>query len=378
MPTRNAPSPGGASGRIRMSSPATPPVVAGASRRTRRGRGSGWPDSGILGGPRKSSATRGAGRADRPREDRAGRDMFRHFVASSSSPSASQGQKSGVRSAYFPAVPEHAAPAAPRARAPPPSSSSTDPTLPAKVSLEGHQSFHEVEPRHCVPMPFTLEGTPLPPGEPAPSPHTHFSERPPLRPMQGSGRSTSHVLSHNHELQFPMTLSILWDRTPLRTPVIIPHERLLPSIWISSQTVQALGSAHQRQQERQQRDSPQTARPVGQLIGRATFSSRTMRGAEDDDAATFLGESRPIVCIDVFDPGKSATEDDASQTGNPVLQPTHDAVADIEGVVMIPVAGGTLTPSTRAASSSWVSQGVGAVVSHVTGLARTCSGGGKT
>jgi hypothetical protein len=443
----DAPSPGGGpSSSLWMSSPATPPVIAGvAARRAenggnrRRGGGGGGgggtrrPRGFGAAKPRHSNVIGRLGRAPVPLKaatlkaatenivnDNAGRQMFQQFVASSSSSSSSVQRESGgggtitqdaTGFASKRGQREHRA--APQLPLPPPSSayfpafptgarqSQEDPRQNAAasmVTLEGHHSFHEVEPRRRVPLPFALDGTPLSPGDDEwvsqqqfHSPQHRTTTTTTTTTTRGSGRSTSaHVLAHDRALRFPSTLTILWDRTPLRTPVIIPHERLLPSLWVSSQTVQALGFAAQQQQRRQQdlqrqSDGPAPMRPVGLLIGRATFPGRSGPAAEDE-AAAFLGESRPVVCMDMFDPGQT----DPSTT---TLHPTHDAVADIEGVVMLPVSRGTLVPAsttitssstssssssstTTTTSPSWVSLGMGAVASHVLGLARACSRGG--
>ena len=43
------------------------------------------------------------------------------------------------------------------------------------------------------------------------------------------------------ELSFPETLSVLWQRRPLCTPVIVPSACLVPAMWVSRKSLLALG-----------------------------------------------------------------------------------------------------------------------------------------
>ena len=200
-------------------------------------------------------------------------------------------------SAYFPLPGPHSSTVNPAAYSPSP-------------SYVEPPSYHEVEPRSSstVPRPFTIDGDTLP------SQGWSTSTMPTTTAAAGARPRSTYVLSHDpNELEFPSTLEILWDRTPLHAPIIVPHDRLLPSLWVSRQTMITLGDSlpylggggRDSRREGKQQDQ---CRQLGLLVGRASFPGRALGKQEHDGSSnrvppTFMADARPVVCLDLFDPG---------------------------------------------------------------------------
>ena len=279
-----------------------------------------------------------------------------------SPPHCQQHDITTVQSAYFPLLP----PSAPNK--PDPSSQHTthNPTAtPLPTSLEPAQtpleephayqepiSFHQVEPRNLVPRPFTMEGYSLPANKATLPIHDHST----TFQQYTTPTRTHYVMSHDpNELEFPTTLDILWDRSPLRTPIIIPHERLLPSLWVSRQTMLSLSQsvAHSDSQDGQRNARQGFDVPMGLLVGRASFPGRSghnrSRGQPSQLPPTFVADARPVVCLDLFDSGRQlcnvdshvddelAHEQKAPNTPTTILVPSNDSLLKASNVVMIPV-----------------------------------------
>jgi len=285
-----APSPDSHAGAISMSSPITPPIRShdDADGRRRYRQPQQQQQQKFL---RKTSSPSSSSSSSQHTFDQDNGDGFDTRRMKSTFPT----------SAYFPLPVPHKSTVNPAAYSPHP-------------SYVEPPSYHEVEPRSSstVPRPFTIDGDTLP------SQGWSTSTMPTTTAAAAARPRSTYVLSHDpNELEFPSTLEILWDRTPLRAPIIVPHDRLLPSLWVSRQTMISLGESlpylgggrRDSRREGKQQDQQDQRRQLGLLVGRASFPGRALGQQEHDGSSnrvppTFMADARPVVCLDLFDPGR--------------------------------------------------------------------------
>ena len=265
-------------------------------------------------------------------------------------------------------------------------------------------SFHQVEPRNMVPRPFTLDGYSVPPST-STSGTGNFTTSTPYHPqLPQLPRRTTYAMSHDpNALEFPSTLDILWDRSPLRTPIIIPHERLLPSLWVSRQTMVSLGQSvaylqsqakgneetkeTKESKESKENQHHQPLESIGLLIGRASFPGRTVHppnGYQQQQLnvpPTFMADARPVVCLDMFDPGRKVfhagrDEGDTNEhllcNNSTILVPSNETLVTAPDVVMIPVKRHTTLSTTATASTTTLAISRDTAAAHIVDLADAC------
>jgi len=369
MLSNNSPSPGTHSGTLAMSSPVTPPINSHRNVQQRRVRATRFPL------PVKSNP---------PPPSR----YQQHNITTETPPP----QSCPVQSAYFPILPP-SSPTPPNPTATPLPTSSEPARTPPEESHRYQEpiSFHQVEPRNLVPRPFTMEGYSLPANTATLPLHDHST----TFQQYTTPTRTHYVMSHDpNELEFPTTLDILWDRSPLRTPIIIPHERLLPSLWVSRQTMLSLSQsvAHSDSQDGQRNARQGSDLPIGLLVGRASFPGRSghnrSRGQSSQLPPTFVADARPVVCLDLFDSGRQlcnvdshvddevAHEQKTPNTPTTILVPSNDSLLKASNVMMIPVKrhgeGGDRSSAAAAATLATPRE---TVEEHIVDLADACSNG---
>ena len=103
------------------------------------------------------------------------------------------------------------------------------------------------------------------------------------------------------EISFPDTLSVLWQRRPLCTPIIVPSACLVPALWLSRKSLLALGYQMKLRASTAKERERENANAF--LVGKIVFPSRGRDGLTGMNG-TGNSESIPTVCIDRMDPGR--------------------------------------------------------------------------
>ena len=107
---------------------------------------------------------------------------------------------------------------------------------------------------------------------------------------------------YTSSMSFPLTRTVLWERRPLSTPIIVPSACLVPTLWVSREALLALGYQMKlkKTSTNQSSDSPDAF-----LIGKIMFPSRGQSNTTDSEGeySKNSASTSPMVCIDTMDPG---------------------------------------------------------------------------